>query len=48
MSAADCRASRRKMILRYGRPGAKRTVAESIQAERAKAARQLSASKKKK
>lgn len=49
MSAANCRAARRKMFARYGRGnGKRRTVAESITAEKDKAARQAAAAGKKK
>lgn len=46
MSAADCRAARRKMLLRYGKAN-KRSVAESIAAERRKAIKEAAAKKKK-
>jgi hypothetical protein len=48
MSTADCKASRRKIIMRYGRPGAKRSVGQAIAEERARAARQAAAKGKKK
>jgi len=47
MSAADCKAARRKNILRYGRGQLRKSVAEAIAEERQKAARQAAAKKKK-
>ena len=49
MSVADCRAARRKMIMRYGRGNkSRRSVADAIADEKRKAARQAAATKKKK
>lgn len=48
MSAADCKSSRRKMIARYGKaPSFRKSVGEAIAEERARAARQAAAKKKK-
>ena len=48
MSAADCRAAKRKMRMRYGNPTRKRrTVGEAIADERRRAAREAASKKKK-
>lgn len=47
MSVAQTRSARRKIRLRYGVAGQRKTVADSIQEERLKAARQAAAAKKK-
>jgi hypothetical protein len=48
MSASDCRAARRKNLLRYGHGRNARSVADAIVEERRKAARQAKAATKRK
>lgn len=48
MSVGQIRSARRKILLRYRRPGGRKTVAEAIADERRKAARQAAAKGKKK
>lgn len=48
MSAADCKAARRKNLARYGGVRRKRTISEAIADDRRKAARMEAAKKKKK
>lgn len=46
MSVAQTRAARRKIKLRYGEPGYRRSVSEAIDEERRRAARAAAAKKK--
>lgn len=48
MSAAQCRAARRKNLHRYGGARRKRSISEIVQSERIKSARMAAAKGKKK